>query len=677
VPKPISRLVQFFRGDDLPFAALVLVVLLLALAGVKLGQAVGVNLLCGDGEDTNLAWARSVTKTATDLPAVIAGGAPSESTRHLLIDATLTGDIYRYRIWDRNGRLVLGSERMKSASVTASLSEQRRQRIAASFSRGSTWTKSYTGVPPENPAYFAVSYIPILSNGEVVGVFEVYLDQTADHALYKGSLHLTECIIAIAVLLAGGLPSWMVHLKMLAYRKVQARTQFLAEHDGLTGAMNRNGLERAVHTAVTWTRRNKGYFAVLLVDLDRFKQFNDNFGHSAGDDLLRAFSARLQSTVREVDTVARFGGDEFVILQVGMAQPEGAASLAERIMRVLAEPYEINGLQVTCEATVGVAIAPTDAEEWDSLLSCADAALYKAKAEGGNGIHFYEPGLDAAMRERRKIENELRLAVQSQALQLVYQPLYRFRDGSLLGFEALLRWPEGWEPQSPATFIPIAEETGLIVPIGAWVLEQACKTAAAWPKPLKIAVNLSPAQFRNSDIAAVVAAALRDSQLEPSCLELEVTESLLLQNTASVLDQLTRLRAMGVSIALDDFGTGYSSLSYLWKFPLDAVKIDRSFVSELEHDPKATAVVSTIVALGKTLALAVTAEGVETAGQARVLNRLGCDLAQGYLFGRPISQALAHALVVEDAPAVTGRSREHSDSRLLACTGPLKVTRCG
>jgi predicted signal transduction protein with EAL and GGDEF domain len=333
-----------------------------------------------------------------------------------------------------------------------------------------------------------------------------------------------------------------------------------------------------------------------------------------------------------------------VILQVGMAQPNGASSLADRLMKILSEPYEIGDSQVMCGASIGIAVAPTDAQEWDTLLSSADTALYKAKAEGRNAVCFFEAGMDATIRSRRRLEVDLRRALETNAFQLAYQPLYSFHDEGLLGFEALLRWPQAWEPQSPAAFIPVAEESGLIVPIGAWVLETACRTAAAWPDSLKVAVNLSPVQFRQGDIVAVVEAALNASGLDPERLELEVTESLWLKNTDAVLEQLAQLRKLGISIALDDFGTGYSSLSYLWKFPFDRVKIDRSFVTEMERDSKAMAIVNSIVAMGKSLHLTITAEGVETPTQAHALSKAGCDEAQGYLFGRPLSETLAHAL---------------------------------
>jgi EAL domain-containing protein (putative c-di-GMP-specific phosphodiesterase class I) len=326
-------------------------------------------------------------------------------------------------------------------------------------------------------------------------------------------------------------------------------------------------------------------------------------------------------------------------------------------------------LKLDCGASIGVAIAPPDASDWDALLGCADAALYKAKAEGRNTVSFYQAGMDAIFRERRRLETDLRRALDTNAFQLAYQPLFSFHDNRLLGFEALLRWPDGWAPQSPATFIPVAEESGLIVPIGAWVLRTACKTAAAWTKPLKVAVNLSQVQFRQGDIVATVKEALKISGLDPARLELEVTESIWIKNSDAVLEQLSRLRAMGISVALDDFGTGYSSLAYLWKFPFDVVKIDRSFVTAMTIDPKADAIVKTIVALGKTLFLTVTAEGVETSAQAQTLRSAGCDQVQGYLFGRPLSATSASALVQNDEGNVSGNPNSTSLARSDTRTG--------
>jgi EAL domain-containing protein (putative c-di-GMP-specific phosphodiesterase class I) len=307
---------------------------------------------------------------------------------------------------------------------------------------------------------------------------------------------------------------------------------------------------------------------------------------------------------------------------------------------------------VACGASIGIAISPPDAVDFEALIACAYSALYKSKAEGRNSVSFFEPGMDEKNRQRRQIEADIRRALATDSFQLAYQPVHSFRDGRLLGFEALLRWPEGWSPQSPGDFIPVAEESGLIVRVGAWALETACTTAASWTNPLKVAVNLSPVQFHDGDIVSVVEEALRTSGLNPERLELEVTESLWIQEKDSVLNQLRHLRRMGVSISLDDFGTGYSSLAYLWKFPFDTVKIDLSFVKEMETDPKAAAIVNTVAGLGKILDLTVTAEGVETEAQARILKDAGCDQGQGFLFGRPLSAASANALANSKGIAV-------------------------
>jgi diguanylate cyclase (GGDEF)-like protein len=435
---------------------------------------------------------------------------------------------------------------------------------------------------------------------------------------------------------AAGLPGYLVFRQMRAIGDARAEAQFRSEHDALTGIMNRHRLNDLAKNALAWSRRNQRKVAALMIDLDRFKDINDSFGHAAGDEVLRAVATRLKSSIREEDSVARFGGDEFVVLQVGITQPSGARILADRLIAVLSEPYDVGGMPLASGASIGIAISPPDAEDFETLIACADAALYKSKAEGRNSVSFFEPGMDAKIRERRQIEADIRRALTTGSFQLAYQPFHSFHDDRILGFEALLRWPEGWSPKSPADFIPVMEESGLIGPVGAWVLETACTTAANWRSPLKIAVNLSPVQFHHGDIVSVVEKALRTSGLDPQRLELEVTESVWIQNTDCVLDQLARLRRLGVSIALDDFGTGYSSLAYLWKFPFDTVKSDRSFVSEMETEPKAAAIVKTIMALGKALGVTITAEGVETPAQARTLKRAGCDQAQGFLLGRPM-----------------------------------------
>lgn len=666
-----SRTLRLLSTDGKRILLLAFIVLLLAFVGIELSRVVSANMLRADAQSTVGAWAGSLVESADDIGAIVAGAAPSARTDHLLKDATEVGDIYRYTIWGRNGHAVFSSERKSYPSATKTTTNADWGKIAGTVLSGGTFTEIGASDSAENPPYFAESYLPLRKNGAVIGVLEVYIDQTDDHALYQQSFLFTESIIAIAVLLAGGIPGFMVYRKMRDHRRAQAEALFLAEHDSLTGLANRKMLAETAHSTLTWCSRSNSYVAALVLDLDRFKEINDTFGHSVGDEVLKIVATRLTSAVRAEDMVARLGGDEFVVLQVGMNQPDGATYLATRLLKLLADPCEINGLQLICAASIGVAISPTDAEDWEGLLSRADVALYRSKGEGRGNASFFETGMDAMFRERRRLEADLRRAMETKAFHLAFQPLVNFQDGELVGFEALLRWPEGWEPQSPATFIPVAEEAGLIVPIGAWVLQTACSAAAAWTKPLKIAVNLSPLQFRHGDIVAVVDEALKSSGLDPDRLELEVTESLWLQNTEAVLDQLTQLRSRGISIALDDFGTGYSSLSYLWKFPFDKVKVDRSFVTQMKVDPKAAAIVDTVVALGRTLALTITAEGVETAEQAKALKDAGCDQGQGYLYGRPLSNASAtdlinssglaamyspatHAIVNESASASTG-----------------------
>jgi len=605
-----------------------------------LGHSLLEKMLCDDAQATSSCWVSMFLSRNPDVLPLFSGAAPSDRVAHLLNEASQVGDIYRFCLWSTTGHLLFNSERLPAAEVPA-FPIQYKGRFARP---GAMWSVVHAGSPPHDVPYFVESFIPVERNGTVVGFFDVYLDQSDDKLLYERSIQLTEGIIAALVLLAGCIPGILYYRQMLQQRAAKAEALFLAAHDSLTGIPNRKQLAETAKATLAASRRNGSYVAALMIDLDRFKEINDTFGHRAGDEVLKIVAVRLLSAIREEDGLARFGGDEFAVLQGGMTQPGGASTLADRLMATLSEPYNVDGAELACGASIGVAISPPDAQDFEGLLACADIALYKSKARGRNSVTFFEPGMDAAVRERRQLEIDIRRAIATNSFQLAYQPFHSFHDGSLLGFEALLRWPQGWNPQPPSVFIPIAEESGLIHQLGAWVLETACKTAAGWANPLRIAVNLSPIQFRRGDIVSVVEKAIKDSGLVPNRLELEVTESLWIQNTDAVHDQLSRLRRLDVSIVLDDFGTGYSSLTYLWKFPFDAIKIDRSFVSGIESEPKAAAIVNTVVVLGKALDLTVTAEGVETPLQAQVLRDAGCNQAQGFLYGRPLTAASANAL---------------------------------
>lgn len=420
-------------------------------------------------------------------------------------------------------------------------------------------------------------------------------------------------------------------------RQAQARIAHMARHDGLTNLPNRYAFRERIQDALDRRAVGGSMLAVMCLDLDSFKVVNDTLGHPTGDALLCAVAERVAGCVRGSDMVARFGGDEFAILQVSIERLDEAERLASRIVDEMRRPFTIDGELVFATASLGVAIAPRHGADPDVLLKNADLALYAAKGDGRRTYRFFEEVMDELVADRRAMERDLRRAIAERALDLHYQPIVDLRSMKITGMEALLRWthPErGVVP--PSRFIPIAEDTGLIVEIGRWVLAQACADAARWPSHLKIAVNLSPAQFAHGDIVEDVRTALSRAGLRPERLVGEITESLLLTETTSTLDALRRLKDVGIEIAMDDFGTGYSSLSYLRKYPFDRIKIDRDFLGAAERGEESAAIVQTIVRLGAALGMTTIAEGVETLEDLQMLIGAGCPEAQGYLFSPPM-----------------------------------------
>ncbi|UQR60640.1 bifunctional diguanylate cyclase/phosphodiesterase [Bradyrhizobium sp. C-145] len=417
--------------------------------------------------------------------------------------------------------------------------------------------------------------------------------------------------------------------------EAQAKISHMARHDALTSLPNRVLFHEQLEQGLR--RTNSGdQLAVLCLDLDHFKDINDSLGHPIGDALLKEVGRRLKTTVGEHDTVARLGGDEFAVVQIGRSEETAARSLAGRLVEVISAPYEIDDHQIVIGVSIGIALAPQDGNNPDELLKNADLALYRAKADGRGTYRFFETGMDARAQARRLLEMDLRAALQRDEFEVYYQPIRDVASGRVVAFEALLRWNH---PQrgliAPISFIPLAEETGLIVQLGEFVLRSACTDAATWPDDVDVAVNLSPVQFKSPNLIASVTEALAASGLDARRLELEITESVLLQNSEATLTTLHELRAMGVRISLDDFGTGYSSLSYLRSFPFDKIKIDRSFVSELATREDSMAIIRAVTGLGRSLGIVTTAEGVENDAQLELLRREGCTQAQGYLFSKP------------------------------------------
>jgi diguanylate cyclase (GGDEF)-like protein/PAS domain S-box-containing protein len=419
-------------------------------------------------------------------------------------------------------------------------------------------------------------------------------------------------------------------------KQAEARIAHMAHHDALTGLPNRVLFHERLAEALGRVQRHKERLAVLCLDLDHFKSVNDTLGHPVGDLLLRAVAERLGACLSEDDLVARLGGDEFAIIQPGIAGPHEASALAQQLIEKVSRRYEIQGQEIVVGVSIGIALAPDNGLTSDVLLRDADMALYRAKADGRGTSHFFEPEMDRANQARRTLELDLRKALASGEFELFYQPQLSLRTDVVTGFEALLRWhhPERGLV-APGEFIPLAEESGLIVPIGEWVLRQACAQAALWPSHISVAVNLSPVQFKSRNLVPAVVSALAHSGLAPTRLELEITESILLRETEANLSTLHQLRDLGARISMDDFGTGYSSLSYLRAFPFDKIKIDRSFVRDLAERPDCVAIVRAVAGLGASLGIATTAEGVETHDQLRRLREEGCTEVQGYLLSPP------------------------------------------
>jgi diguanylate cyclase (GGDEF)-like protein len=451
------------------------------------------------------------------------------------------------------------------------------------------------------------------------------------------------------------------HEDITEQRQSEVKIEYMAHHDSLTDLANRVLLNERLEQALGHRIHREEIVAVHHLDLDQFKAVNDTFGHLAGDKLLKIVARRLRGLVRDTDTIARMGGDEFVIVQGPIRDPAEATSLAQRIIALISEPYDIDGHQAVIGVSIGIAVGPGDGLRPDKLLRNADLALYRAKGDGRGQFRFFEPAMDQQMQARRVMEQDLRKALAAGEFVLHYQPVVNLASNEISGFEALIRWNHPEKGMvAPATFIPLAEEIGFIVPIGEWVIRQACATAAKWPADLHVAVNISAVQFRSPGLMQVIVGALAASGLHPTRLEIEITETVLLQNKETTLELLHQLRALGVRIAMDDFGTGYSSLTYLQCFPFDKIKIDRSFVKDITENTGSLNIVRAVAALANGMGMTATAEGVETSEQLDKITSEGCTEMQGYLFSKPLPAREIERLFL------SGREPQKAPGRIVA-----------
>jgi len=458
----------------------------------------------------------------------------------------------------------------------------------------------------------------------------------------------------------------------------------MATHDALTGLPNRNLLRDRIEQALHQAHREGGHVAILFIDVDRFKNINDSLGHQAGDKVITSVAGRLLAALREGDTVARLGGDEFVVVLSGVEQDQSIASVAEKLLRAVEQPIEVNANELFVSGSIGIAVYPMDGETEDELLKNADTAMYRAKQEG-NAFRFYQREMNQTALARLNLEAKLRRALEKQEFLLHYQPQVDVVSGRIVGVEALLRWntPDGAVPREE--FIPLAEETGLIVPIGEWVLETACRQAAVWRRtleaPFRVGINLAARQIWSQDIAGTIARILGETGCEPGWIELELTESTVMERPHDAVAALKKLADMGIRVSIDDFGTGYSSLAYLKRFPIHALKIDRSFVRDISTDPDDAAIVRAVIALAHSLDLKVVAEGVEEDVQLAFLGNLGCDVAQGYYFSRPLpvdemTRMLEHPGAGAVLQAHRSAVRRHSPPAVLARDPATDIRGC-
>lgn len=590
-------------------------------------------------ESTARSFGKYIHQQVPSLDRIVSGRITPSMASVVLRGVRPIGNVLEFRLYDLRGQL-RGDSYLHARGQPVIPDLARSPRAIAYIEKGEQHFMVKSGEGTSQPRFYSEIMVPLFNaDGERYGVLEVSADETET---WPGMIaHFRAVILQVAglILLAFTVPGFLYFRNSGQLRALTHRLRHSSEYDELTGALNRTTFTASVQQIIADNADRGLSVAIHFINIDRFKDVNETLGHGVGDVVLKEATQRLRRLTGARQALARLGGDEFAICQsYFVTTPRSVSDLAAEITAAFIKPFAVDGKLVSLSASVGYCFYPRDGKTVTDLMRAADIALAKAKESNRGRAVAFAPEMERERQSRQHIETRLRTALAENAFDIHFQPLYEVTSDRLRGFEALLRLSDAeGRPISPAEFIPIAEDTGLIEEIGDWVLNQSCRMATQWPEHVLVAVNLSAAQFTSGTIAERVQDALMRTGLPASRLELEVTESLLITDPAKVLEQLIALKEIGVSVALDDFGTGYSSLSYLWQFPFDKLKVDKSFMTDLAVEgSKSREILATIIALGRVLDLKITAEGVETEAQAAVLRELDCDLVQGYLFGRPM-----------------------------------------
>lgn len=628
-------------------AAIVIGALLVALTSTFLAQRTIQNTLNQYAEETAVSWGTYLATNLHDLDTIAFGFAPSQRSLRILETSQQVGNIFRYKIFDSHGDLALISDDLDyRLDSNANLRDHNPAAVAV-LENSDPFIDVMQGDGENRPLHYSEAYVPLVVEGQTLGVIEVYVDQTLFRTHLLTSLRGLSAQLLGAMVLAFGIPAYGFLRRTHEREETQTKLDHAAHHDELTGTRNRTRFNSDVEQMI----ENGHAVSIYALDLDHFKAINDAHGHHVGDEVLRQAGKKLAKLIGDTGVIGRPSGDEFAIcLSHSHQQIDSCSNFAAMIRQTLAKPFHIDELTIKCRCSIGFAASPWHGENGVDLIQRATIALDQAKLEGRDRAVHYDEAIETLRKNRLNIEELLREAVQAELFALNYQPQFDTHSAKLVGFEALVRLSDhDGMPISPDVFVPVAEKMGLIKELGEWVLRRACGFAALWPQGVMVAVNLSAIQFEDGRLVETVKAVLKETKLPAERLELEITESLLIDDTENVIKQLHELRALGIKIALDDFGTGYSSLSYLWKFPFDRLKIDRSFVMQIERaDGKAYDILHSIVSLAHALNLEVTAEGIETRSQLDVLKAMGASHSQGFLLGRPMPEIDVPALILSN-----------------------------